>query len=442
MKKRISEEIDKILKEYGYQRCKDGIYKDVHSPIKCIDNEGYIVMAILVVLRKNNFPSRIHVCNPYTLDNIKHYISLNNIKYKLKDGQKYKGTFEKLTFICEKHGEFLKSWDDFSHKSYCGKCSGGIKEVWDGNRLSIIRPDLIKYFINPEDANNYSFSSNKKLLLRCPDCGKEKKTAINDLSSCGFRCPNCSDGISIPEKYARSILNQLKVDYIPEMKFEWSGNKRYDFYVGNKYIIEIHGEQHYKKNCFGKDNTVKLEDVQKNDLIKKELAIKNGILFENYIEIPCINSYSADLKKQFIKYLSKHFDLSEINWSEANKFCMNSLMEEACKLWSDGIRNITEIAKILNVHDDTIRNYLKRGKRSNLCDYDAKEQSKLGSIKSGKKKGKPVLQYDSEGNFIKEYPSATEASIQIGINNKNISLVASGKSYRKKAGGFMWKYKE
>ena len=50
---------------------------------------------------------------------------------------------------------------------------------------------------------------------------------------------------------------------------------------------------------------------------------------------------------------------------------------------------------------------------------------------------KPILQYDKEGNFIKEYPSAIEASRQTGISH--VEDVANGK--RKTAGKYIWKWR-
>ena len=55
-------------------------------------------------------------------------------------------------------------------------------------------------------------------------------------------------------------------------------------------------------------------------------------------------------------------------------------------------------------------------------------------------KSKPVLQYDMQMNFIKEYPSAKEAHRQTGMSQGHISQCCRGefKQYNK----FIWKYKE
>lgn len=53
---------------------------------------------------------------------------------------------------------------------------------------------------------------------------------------------------------------------------------------------------------------------------------------------------------------------------------------------------------------------------------------------------RPILQFDLDGNFIKEWASQTEASKKLSVSRQNISKVALGK--RNQTGGFIWKYKE
>jgi hypothetical protein len=53
------------------------------------------------------------------------------------------------------------------------------------------------------------------------------------------------------------------------------------------------------------------------------------------------------------------------------------------------------------------------------------------------KKAIPIIQYDLQGNFIKEWPSQQVAAGVLSIQNLNRHL----KGGRKSAGGFVWKYK-
>lgn len=58
-----------------------------------------------------------------------------------------------------------------------------------------------------------------------------------------------------------------------------------------------------------------------------------------------------------------------------------------------------------------------------------------------RKYSKPVLQYDLNGNFIKEYSSLNEASRQTGIGSSGICECCNHKR-RKSFYGYVWKYKE
>lgn len=63
--------------------------------------------------------------------------------------------------------------------------------------------------------------------------------------------------------------------------------------------------------------------------------------------------------------------------------------------------------------------------------------SQINSIKESN--SIPVLQFDLEGNFIQEFFSQVECSIQLGINKNSINNVLRGVSQT--AGGYIFKYK-
>jgi len=72
---------------------------------------------------------------------------------------------------------------------------------------------------------------------------------------------------------------------------------------------------------------------------------------------------------------------------------------------------------------------------------DSKTRSKMSSSVPTLKPFlyKPILQYDLEGNFIKEWESATTAARFLNKQNGNIVECLKGK--KKKAYGYIWKYK-
>lgn len=51
----------------------------------------------------------------------------------------------------------------------------------------------------------------------------------------------------------------------------------------------------------------------------------------------------------------------------------------------------------------------------------------------------PILQYDLEGNFVREWPSSKDVEINTGIKACNICLVLKGSRYQ--TGGYIFRYK-
>lgn len=78
------------------------------------------------------------------------------------------------------------------------------------------------------------------------------------------------------------------------------------------------------------------------------------------------------------------------------------------------------------------------GANAVLEKYTKEELQKRG-WGNGKPK-KPVLQYDLDGNFIKEWESVTDAAIEIGSKREHIYAVVKGKRNSHKKS--IWKYKD
>lgn len=57
---------------------------------------------------------------------------------------------------------------------------------------------------------------------------------------------------------------------------------------------------------------------------------------------------------------------------------------------------------------------------------------------SGKTRSKPVAQYSKDGEFVKIWPSQSEAGRQLELSQSNISKAARG--INETYGGFVWKY--
>lgn len=341
---------------------------------------------------------------------------------------KYVNSRSKLDCLCLKCGNnFSNSWSNLQRGQRCPYCCRNPFKANNTNSIRTKAPDLIKYLKCEDDSDILTPHSNKKVNAVCPDCGFEKSITPTRLSAQGFGCVYCSDGISTPEKLMGEVLTRLKVEYETQYNPHWIGKKKYDFYIPSlNIIIETHGIQHYKNR-----SPDKLIKTQINDINKKEMAIKNGII---YVVIDCRWSTLKWLKSNIINSLDRYFkDIDDIDWNQAWVNSQSSFIAKACKIWNERDDSVTvkSIANDFHVHSCTVSRWLNRGKSIGLCDYNGKEENKR-FVK------KPINQYSKDGVFIKRWESGKEASLELNIPNSSISYC--GKKKLKFAGGFIWEY--
>ena len=195
--------------------------------------------------------------------------------------------------------------------------------------------------------------------------------------------------------------------------------------------------------------------------IKLQVHHKDGDRLNNEInnlQILCPNCHSQTdnwcaknrkslLKKTFYctncgKQLSDKMDTGLCRDCYNKEQKLNSKCPTKEQLISDCKKHGTysQISKLYGVSDKTIRKWCDKY-NINIKDYPKPKQ--IPSIKNKlairNKYGKPVYQFDSFGNFIKEYPSITEAEKQTGISKSSIRQML--KKERNTAGGYVWRLK-
>ena len=122
--------------------------------------------------------------------------------------------------------------------------------------------------------------AHKKIRCKHLKCGMIWKIAPHEFLK-GVGCPKCKS--SKGELKIENLLLSKNITDIKEKSFDWCYPKkyRYDFYIKSRNtIIEYHGRQHYEETSMCQTNLI---DRQKDDNIKKNLAIRHGI---RYIVIP------------------------------------------------------------------------------------------------------------------------------------------------------------
>jgi hypothetical protein len=155
---------------------------------------------------------------------------------------------------------------------------------------------------------------------------------------------------------------------------------------------------------------------------------------------------SIDVERRFKEY-QKHQQITTIGQKLFNSLkkygYINHQFEliEECEL---SILNEREIYWGLkfNVLGNNGLN-LRLGNSNGICSNETKDKIGLGNKgktkpNSGPKR-RPILQYDIYGNFIQEWGSGKEISLNLGYNKQNICNALKNRA--KSAYGFVWKYK-
>ena len=274
-------------------------------------------------------------------------------------------------------------------------------------------PEMKKFFdtysITEEDMKKYAPHSNKTITAICPQCGRAKEISPDRLLRQGLGC-SCSDHISYIEKFMISFLKDHSIEFKYQKTFPWSNRKIYDFYI-EKYniIIEPGGIQH----ILGWGNKVSSEEINQNDIMKRDLAIQNGM---NYFYFICTSNLS-DIKDNIINCKDQNcnnlldvlnINASKIDWNEYAIYATKNLVIEVCDMWNNGF-TIVDIVNKINLANVTIIDYLKRGAEIGWCNYQA------GCINN-----RPNVNKIKEINNNIEYPSIRQASRELNISRNQI----------------------
>lgn len=240
-------------------------------------------------------------------------------------------------------------------------------------------------------------------------------------------------GSSYCERVMYGVLQSLGLKFSVQFKI----NKfkfRYDSLVEDKYIIELHGMQHY--DYYRQPNWKTYNEEHENDMTKYDIAVLNGYEYnKNYFVIDCRYTYLYWIKTNISSCkLFETYDLDCIDWEGINYNAQTEIKKEIIELWNNKKENLTttDIANIYNITRQTVRKYLVWGMENGFCEYSPKDE--IGGHK------KPVLQFTKDNILIGEYVSSNEASRIVGVSQGNINSCCNGK--RMTAGGYVWKFKE
>lgn len=262
----------------------------------------------------------------------------------------------------------------------CPKCASKIIDYRDS--FGYKNKSIIKYIIyneKMEEINDeffYKITENNlnKFYYKCLFCGELSKSPhdLKYITRNNCLCEKHKDRTSFPERVMCSILDYLNIEYKMHIRFKWSDNKEYDFYIPHlKLLIEMDGRLGHG------DKSIDKKDIRRSQFIddmKDLMANNNGL---NIIRIDC--KFRNESKKfDYIKNnilnseLSEIFNIKNIKWDVIKKMSQSPIKINIIKDFNNGVKIECLIDKY-GLSKGVIQNYLKEANLDGLCNYDGKK---------------------------------------------------------------------
>lgn len=310
----------------------------------------------------------------------------------------------------------------------CPVCSGRVVKRGFNDMLTTC-PEIELFLLNKEDGYLYTKGSHKHINFKCPYCNNVRNLEIKSVISQGFSCSVCGDGVSYPNKFARSLLRQLNVyDLQFEYHPDWADKYFYDNYFTYKnksYILEMDGMFHYKDNTM---NGITKEEAQKIDKLKDKLAKQNNVTI---IRIDCKKSDPYFIEENIRKsLLNELFDLNVIDWNLCNQYGKENLVKEICDFYQSNKTkySLKDMCRYFSIGSDTLSRYIKIGKQIGWIKDDI-NKSLLASIHNKNPKAKRLLVRDIISNNILFDFKSINLGIKYFDDRLNIKLNTNGIRY-------------
>jgi rubrerythrin len=274
-------QVEEELKIFEFELMGDYTFCSEKIIIK--DKYGYAYKVRLKYLKVNK-PRKFYFNNPFSIQNIKLWLKLNNKKIEILS-ERYVKLKEKLNWKCLNCNEYFDMDLDcvvFGNQS-CPYCSN--QRVSYKNSIALLMPllmldwDFIKN--NKLDPNKLCTGSKRKVWWICSKCGHNWETIIKYRCN-GRGCPNCNK--SRGENKIKNFLMFNNIKFIWQKTFKNCRRiniLKFDFYlIDFNCCIEYDGQYHYEKNYLIKDDNKSLKvlsEIKERDEIKTKYCKNNNI---------------------------------------------------------------------------------------------------------------------------------------------------------------------
>lgn len=210
------------------------------------------------------------------------------------DVDSFKTCYDKIKYVCPKHGERESTITNFVCGNGCRLCADELISFTNRSNIDDVEEKINSYnnntLLNKED---YINGDVKNLKIKC-SCGNIFITSLNNyMASMSKSCNSCMHKSSIGEDIIANFLKFCNIKYISQHHFDDCRDKvvlRFDFYLPDyNCCIEFDGQGHFMP-IYGKESYDKL---LLHDNIKNEYCKTNGI---KMIRIPyTMGEYIEDI---------------------------------------------------------------------------------------------------------------------------------------------------
>lgn len=276
---------EKVI-QFGFYPIVDEEYS-LQKPIILCDDIGYKYKIIPAsIIYHNSKPFIFHKSNPYTIDNIKLWLSISRPDFILFDDFIFINIKQKISIIDKEGYKYCVSIDNLK-KSKPSKFGNG--NIYTINNIALWlsknKPHLILISSN--------FCNSKSILkFYCKNCDSYSNITWDNMLTWNTDCESCS--MSLGELKINNFLLNNSIKFKRQYSFKDCKYKKilkfdfaiYDDFEQLLFLIEYQGEQHYNVINFCGDIEISKKIFEEGiikDEIKREYCIKNNI---KLVEIP------------------------------------------------------------------------------------------------------------------------------------------------------------
>ena len=183
--KKSLDDVKSLFIENGYEPLFNE-YNSNDEKLLARTKDGYKIVISYSKLKSGRQPMVFGYRNPYTIENINHYLKINNINYELLSDEYISACNNKMNWKCDKDHVFEMAWNSFQSGRRCPKCHGKFKkehEEFSNEVYSLVKDEYTLLSKYEKDSIHIKIKHN--------ECGHEYTVTPSHFLQ-GRRCPKCA----------------------------------------------------------------------------------------------------------------------------------------------------------------------------------------------------------------------------------------------------------